>query len=538
MKSFDFKATPIIDIVNEIITDNVRLRASDIHFDPTEKFLKIRSRIDGSLHDYSHVDNEYKRNLITRIKLMSGMNITENRLPQDGAIKTNINNVDLDLRVASIPTAYGEKIVIRILDYTMSAEGLETLGFSEENLAKVNKMISFPNGIVLVTGATGSGKSTTVYSMLQKLNKEDVNILTAEDPVEMNIDGINQIQVIPEIGLTFGAILRSILRHDPNIILIGEIRDTETAQIAVRASITGHLVLSTLHTNDALSTIERLLDMEVERYLLSTSLTGIISQTLAKKLCKTCRVKRKTNEYEKMLFKKALGKDVDEVYTAGKNCSDCTSGYKGRIALQEVLMLNDDIRYAINENIDRKELRKLVYEQGTKTMLQDALQKVLAGITSMEEVYRLIDTDDAIRNIYYIPKDTDEIVKHMQENDIKTVILTPGVASNPTQATQPKPTVQAQPQVKPTVQTTAQTQTQAGPNVGPTQVVQPKPTVQPQSQVKPTVQTTAQTQTQVKPIVQPTQAVEPKPQVQPVQQPNPTPVQTNINQNKDLDDLI
>ena len=536
MKSFDFKATPIIDIVNEIITDNVRLRASDIHFDPTEKFLKIRSRIDGSLHDYSHVDNEYKRNLITRIKLMSGMNITENRLPQDGAIKTNINNVDLDLRVASIPTAYGEKIVIRILDYTMSAEGLETLGFSEENLAKVNKMISFPNGIVLVTGATGSGKSTTVYSMLQKLNKEDVNILTAEDPVEMNIDGINQIQVIPEIGLTFGAILRSILRHDPNIILIGEIRDTETAQIAVRASITGHLVLSTLHTNDALSTIERLLDMEVERYLLSTSLTGIISQTLAKKLCKTCRVKRKTNEYEKMLFKKALGKDVDEVYTAGKNCSDCTSGYKGRIALQEVLMLNDDIRYAINENIDRKELRKLVYEQGTKTMLQDALQKVLAGITSMEEVYRLIDTDDAIRNIYYIPKDTDEIVKHMQENDIKTVILTPGVASNPTQATQPKPTVQAQPQVKPTVQTTAQAQPQVKPNVVPTQVVQPKPTVQPQSQVKPTVQ--APTQTQVKPIVQPTQAVEPKPQVQPVQQPNPTPVQTNINQNKDLDDLI
>ncbi len=246
--------------------------------------------------------------------------------------------------------------------------------------------------------------------MLQKLNREEINILTAEDPVEMNIAGINQIQVNPEIGLTFGAILRSILRHDPNVILIGEIRDSETAKIAVRASITGHLVLSTLHTNDALSTIERLLDMDVERYLLSTSLSGIISQTLAKRLCPECRTKRKTNEYEKMLFKKALNKDVDEVYIANKSCEKCNTGYKGRIAIQEVLLLNDAIRYAINTNLDRKQLRELVYKQGTKTMLQDGLQKVLAGITSMEEVYNLIDVDDAIDNIYSIPSDTDTII--------------------------------------------------------------------------------------------------------------------------------
>jgi len=428
MQDFNFKKTPIIDIVNNIIIDNVINKASDIHFDPAEEYLNIRARIDGDLRDYAHIDKLYEKNLITRLKLMSGMNITETRLPQDGAIKTKIEGQDLDLRVASIPTSYGEKIVIRILDYSMSLEGISSLGFTDYNLEKVNKMLDYPNGIILVTGATGSGKSTTVYSMLQKLNKETVNILTAEDPVEMNIKGINQIQVNAEIGLTFGNILRSILRHDPNIILIGEIRDTETAKIAVRASITGHLVLSTLHTNDSLSTIERMLDMGVERYLLSTSLSGIISQTLAKRLCPKCRVKRPTTEYEKNIFKKALNIDVDEIYTT-PGCEECTSGYKGRIALQEVLLINDDIRFAINDNIDRQDLQELVYKKGTRTLLQDGLIKVLNGITTIEQVINLIDVEDDLEKIYSFPTPEELIINPESKNDEKITNETPIIKS-------------------------------------------------------------------------------------------------------------
>ena len=286
IKVFDFEKMPVVEIVNDILVDASRRGASDIHFDPLSEYMKIRIRIDGALMDYATIPNSIKKNLITRIKIISGMNITESRLPQDGAIKTTLQDLNLDLRVSSIPTNEGEKIVIRILDYSKSLAGLESLGFSEENLKKVLKMIEVPNGIILVTGATGTGKSTTVYSIIQKLNREDTNIITVEDPIEMDIEGDNQIQTNSEIGLTFATALRSILRQDPNIIMVGEIRDTETAKIAVRASITGHLVLSTLHTNNSLNTIERLLDMEVERYLLASSLTGIISQKLSRKLCK------------------------------------------------------------------------------------------------------------------------------------------------------------------------------------------------------------------------------------------------------------
>ena len=256
-------------------------------------------------------------------------------------------------------------------------------------------MISVPNGIVLVTGATGSGKSTTTYSILQTLNKKEVNIITVEDPVEMNIEGINQVQVNSEIGLDFATVLRSILRQDPNIILIGEIRDSETAKIAVRASITGHFVLSTIHTNNSLSTIERLLDMDVERYLLSTALTGIISQRLAKMLCPKCRTKRPTTNYEKKIFKNVLGKDIVDVYDANHNgCSECHNGYKGRIAVQEVLEIDDDIRLALNnEKLKKEELRSLVYTSNVITLLQDGLLKVLDGTTSFEEIYRIIEID-------------------------------------------------------------------------------------------------------------------------------------------------
>ena len=393
LKIYDYTKMPIVEIVNDILVDASKRGASDIHFDPMDNHMKIRIRIDGQLIDYTDVPNENKKNLITRVKIIAGMNITESRLPQDGAIKATLQGIPLDLRVSCLPTNEGEKIVIRILDYSMSLSGIESLGFSEENYKKVIDMISIPNGIILVTGATGSGKSTTVYSMLQRLNKEDTNIITVEDPVEMNIEGINQVQTNSEIGLTFATALRSILRQDPNIIMIGEIRDTETAQIAIRASITGHLVLSTLHTNDSLTTIERLLDMEVQRYLLASSLNGIISQKLARKLCPHCKKKRPTNDYEKELFKKIMNRNVEEIYY-NDGCDKCSGGYSGRIAIHEVLLINQEIRDAISANIRKEQLRHLVYRAGTKTLLQDGLEKVLNGDTTLEELLKLVELDN------------------------------------------------------------------------------------------------------------------------------------------------
>lgn len=391
--SFNFEETPITDIVNMIILDAIKNNASDIHFDPTGDGLKIRIRIDGTLFDYSLVPQYVQKNMITRIKIIAGMNITESRVPQDGAIKNQLDNTTVDLRVSSLPTNIGEKIVIRILDYSMSAAGLEELDFNKQNLEKVLKMIAQPNGIILVTGATGTGKTTTVYSILQRLNTEDRNIISVEDPIEMNIGGINQVQVIADIGLTFANVLRSVLRQDPDIIMIGEIRDDETARIAVRASITGHLVLSTIHTNNSLNTIERLLDMEVERYLLGSALTGIISQKLARRLCKKCRGSRQTNQYEKEVFKNTLNINVDSIYTA-VGCPECHAGYAGRIAIHEVLRLNQEIQDAITSSKNKETLRKLVYSSGTITMLQDGLAKVVEGETTFEEILKLIDLED------------------------------------------------------------------------------------------------------------------------------------------------
>ena len=392
MRTFDFERESIVEVVNEIIIDSIKKKASDIHFDPTSECLMVRIRIDGELRDYAKIPNILKKNMITRIKIISGMNITETRLPQDGAIKSGINNIALDLRVSSLPVVDGEKIVIRILDYSMSLNGLENLGFSESNLEKVNKMIKNPNGLILVTGATGTGKSTTLYALLQILNTKERNIITVEDPVEMRIENINQVQVLSDIGLTFSHTLRSILRQDPDIIMVGEIRDNETARIAVRASITGHLVLSTVHTNNSLTTIERLLDMEVERYLLGSALTGIISQKLVKKLCPKCRSTRATTPYEKKLIKKHLGITVNEVYTP-TGCKYCNNGYLGRTAIHEILTINEKIRDAITSNINRKDLKELVYnsKEDITTMFEDGLSKAVEGLTSIEEIIKTVD---------------------------------------------------------------------------------------------------------------------------------------------------
>ena len=411
MVSFDLVRTPITQVADYIIIAAAQNNSSDIHFDPREEGMMVRFRIDGDLQDYTFIPKAYERNLTTRLKLLANMNITESRLPQDGAIKGNFGEIYLDMRVSCLPVNEGEKVVIRILDYTRSLQGIETLGFNPKNLDKLKRMMNTPNGIILVTGATGSGKSTTTYSILQELNKPETNIITVEDPIEMNIQGINQVQVNSEIGMTFAAALRSILRQDPNIILIGEIRDSETAQIAVRASITGHLVLSTIHTNNSLSTIERLLDMDVERYLLSTALTGIISQRLAKQLCMDCRHQRETTKYEKKIFKKFMNKDVATIWDANpKGCEHCRKGYKGRIAIQEVLELDDDIRTALNnEKLEKEDLINMVYTGKTITMLQDALGKALEGLTSFDEVYRIIEIendDDNYENITQVISET------------------------------------------------------------------------------------------------------------------------------------
>lgn len=396
MVSFDFNKTPVTQIADYIIIAAAKHGTSDIHFDPRDEGMMVRFRIDGDCQDYTFVPKAYEKNLTARLKLLANMNITEMRLPQDGAIKGDFGGQYLDMRVSALPLNTGEKIVIRILDYTRSLQGIDSLGFHPKNLEKIKRMMGLPNGIILTTGATGSGKSTTTYSILQGLNKPETNVITVEDPIEMNIEGINQVQVNAEIGMTFAAALRSILRQDPNVILIGEIRDSETAQIAVRASITGHLVLSTIHTNNALATVERLLDMNVERYLLSTALSGIISQRLAKMLCPECRIKRATTKYEKKVFKKFMKMDVDEVWDANpKGCEDCRRGYHGRIAVHEVLELDDELKAALsNEKLEKEDLAKKVYGHGTITMLQDALIKCLEGKTSFSEVYKTIEIEN------------------------------------------------------------------------------------------------------------------------------------------------
>lgn len=395
-REFDYENKPVVEIVDEMLFDAINKGASDIHFDPTPDILNVRIRIDGELREYAKVPQSVKKNLLTRIKIISGMNITETRLPQDGAIKHLNEKSIVDMRVSSLPIVDGEKIVIRILDYSKSLEGIENLNFTDDNLDKIMKAIHMPHGIILVAGATGTGKSTTVYGILQKLNDVKRNIITVEDPVEMKIPGINQVQVMSEIGLTFSNTLRSILRQDPDTIMIGEIRDDETARIAVRAAITGHLVLSTIHTNNSLSTIERLLDMEVERYLLGSALTMICSQRLTKRLCPICREKIATTPYQKNVFKKVLGLDVNHIY-APVGCSKCLDGYKGRVAIQEVLLINQEIKDAITSNLRKKELRELVYkEENVKTLLQDGLLKVINGLTSFDEVLNVIDISEDI----------------------------------------------------------------------------------------------------------------------------------------------
>lgn len=377
--------SPVIQLVNSILQSAIEQHASDIHIDPQEKGVLIRIRMDGKLQKERILPKEIQGVLLARIKIMANLNITEQRVPQDGRIRMLIDVRQVDLRISSLPTIFGEKIVIRILDMNNSVTDISQLGFQERNLKKYLKMIENPHGLVLITGPTGSGKSSTLYASLNKLNHEDVNIVSVEDPVEYQLEGINQVQVNSAIGMTFASALRSILRQDPNIIMLGEIRDRETAEIAIRGSLTGHLVLSTLHTNDSVGTLMRLIDMGVEPFLVASSLTGVVSQRLVRKICRDCKAEVEVTKREQEIFE-SKGMQVEKLYR-GKGCSTCNmTGYRGRMAVQEVLVIDDEMRRVLLNGETVTRLYDIAEKNGTIFLLDDGLQKVLDGVTTTEEV--------------------------------------------------------------------------------------------------------------------------------------------------------
>jgi type IV pilus assembly protein PilB len=379
---------PVIQLFDQILHAAVQLRASDIHLDPHEGNVYVRYRIDGRLQTEQILPKQIQNSLIARIKILADLNITQTRLPQDGRIKMTVDTTPVDLRISCLPTVYGEKIVIRILDLKNAFMQLSELNFSKENHQMYRKLITQPSGLVLITGPTGSGKSTTLYASINLLNKEHVNIVTIEDPVEYQLKGINQVQVNSAIGLTFANGLRSILRQDPNIIMVGEIRDQETAEIAIRASLTGHLVLSTLHTNSALDAVPRLIDMGVEPYLVVSALNGVVAQRLVRKICRDCHTERPATVMEQDIFQKN-GIDVDTVYY-GKGCNSChQTGYRGRIAIHEVVMMDDNLKNMLLNRVSMSEIRSYIDVQGSKFIVKDGLEKVKQGLTTVEEIMQV-----------------------------------------------------------------------------------------------------------------------------------------------------
>lgn len=374
---------PIVKLVYSIILQAIRLDASDIHIEPMDNITRVRMRVDGVLHEHMEVPLVAHNAIITRLKIMGGMNIAEKRVPQDGKVETTLEGKPVDLRLSSLPTVTGEKMVIRILGGAGTMITRAQLGLSDENEKLFDKILKNPHGIILVSGPTGSGKTTTLYTLLSEYNKPGVNIITVEDPVEYRLQGINQVQINAKAGLTFASGLRSILRQDPNVIMVGEIRDAETAQIAVRAAITGHLVLSTIHTNDAASTISRLIDMDIEPYLVSSGVIGIVAQRLIRKICPRCKMSY-TADYSE---KKILNTDADIQLYKGTGCSFCNNtGYKGRAAIHEVLALTKDIRKLIDAREVDDTIRQKSIADGMITLNECCIKLVLSGITTVDEL--------------------------------------------------------------------------------------------------------------------------------------------------------
>jgi type IV pilus assembly protein PilB len=383
---------PIVKLVNLLITQAVNDRASDIHIEPAEKDIRIRYRIDGVLHEVMRSPKNIQNGLISRLKVMADINIAERRVPQDGRIGLVVGGKAVDLRVATLPTVYGEKVVIRILDKTSVLLKLEDLGFSDQAYERYEKAFRKPYGTILVTGPTGSGKSTSLYATLNIINNVERNIITVEDPVEYRLAGVNQIQVNNKAGMTFSSALRSILRADPDVVLIGEIRDRETALIAMEAALTGHLVLSTLHTNDAASAVTRLIEMEVEPYLVASAIDCVVAQRLARRLCEHCREVYEPSEaeLEQAGFPEDTWKEIEKLYRPG-GCSRCgKTGFRGRSALYEVMPVTEEIERLTAESKSSEEIKRMAVEQGMVTLREDGLVKARSGQTSIDEIFRVV----------------------------------------------------------------------------------------------------------------------------------------------------
>lgn len=384
---------PVIRLVNLLISKAIESRASDIHIEPFEKDLKVRYRIDGILHDVESPPKKLKAALISRVKIMSKLNIAERRLPQDGRIKLKVLGKDIDLRVSTLPTLYGESVVMRILDKSNSSlYDIRSLGFPEDSLREFEALIRRPHGIFLVTGPTGSGKTTTLYSALSTINLPDKKIITIEDPIEYQMDGVNQIHVNPQIGLTFAAGLRHIVRQDPDVIMVGEIRDLETAEIAIRAALTGHLVFSTLHTNDAPSAITRLVDMGAQDYLIASSLMGVLAQRLVRVICPACRAEvfPVAELLDEIGFRRGDRRDGPDRFYEGRGCEQCSNtGFIGRLGIYELMIMNDDIRKLTVGKADSNQIKKKAAENGMRSLRDDGWLKVRQGTTTIAEVLRV-----------------------------------------------------------------------------------------------------------------------------------------------------
>jgi type IV pilus assembly protein PilB len=386
------KEAPIIQLVNMLIVQGVKDRASDIHIEPNERGLLIRFRIDGMLHDNRILPNRIKAAIISRVKILAKMDISERRLPQDGRFQVKFGIREVDLRVSTIPTVFGEKVVLRILDKSKGLIELKNLGFLAEQLDQFKSIILKSYGIILLTGPTGSGKTTTLYAALNKVNSNEKNIITVEDPVEYKLNRVNQIQILPKIDLTFANALRSILRQDPDVIMIGEIRDTETAQIAVQAALTGHLVLSTLHTNDAASALTRLIDMGIEPFLISSSVIGVIAQRLVRVICEKCKEEYVPSEdiIYGLKIKDRLNHESKIKLYRGKGCSFCkNTGYYGRISIYELIVLDEEIKSLIVTKASSNVINELALKNGMKNLKDSGMEKALQGITTIEEVLRV-----------------------------------------------------------------------------------------------------------------------------------------------------